>query len=144
MVILPTTEKQALERQLKRQKLLRAALPAVAGAVVAVAAVAAVMFWPRGVAPKRRITGTRPSARPEMRLFANVLSISSGRTISQSRSTMRTAKRAHIRMFFSQQTRRSAVLSWYLTLMRPSHPSPILYSCLLPPAWRGAPSALLV
>jgi serine/threonine-protein kinase len=48
VVIMPTTERRALERQLKRQKLLRVALPAVVGAVVAVAAVAAVMLWPRG------------------------------------------------------------------------------------------------
>ncbi|MHC4769068.1 MAG: serine/threonine-protein kinase, partial [Planctomycetota bacterium] len=41
VVIMPTTERKALERQLKRQKVLRVALPAVVGAVVAVAAVAA-------------------------------------------------------------------------------------------------------
>jgi serine/threonine-protein kinase len=45
--IVPTRERRALVRDQRRRKVLRALVPALAGAVVAVGAVAGVLLWPR-------------------------------------------------------------------------------------------------
>jgi serine/threonine-protein kinase len=48
IMVAPTRERRALERDHRRQKLVRSLVPAAAGAAVAIVAVAAWLLWPRG------------------------------------------------------------------------------------------------